>query len=351
MSFLKRCWYVAAWVRDLTPGQLMPVTIADTEIVLFRDATGRSVALRDRCPHRFAPLSRGRLEEGALRCMYHGLKFTPDGICIEIPGQDQIPPNACVRSYPVVERDDWIWVWLGEANLADADLIPQGVPLDDPEWESRYGYLDYDANYMLINDNLLDFSHLSFVHAGSFGSGQGWATTRPVLTALPRGVRVERWVEDQPRSNSRPDLPPERIDHWSHYDYLLPGVLRSVAYTYPRGTAAAYAAGYPPAHVVPISSTITAQAVTPIDQNRCRYFYSRGMPRRDATAERLDRTMAVTRMAFAEDKDLIEAQNKIVEKATGDHMFVTSADKALVLFRRVMNKHARAEQASLDNSV
>jgi phenylpropionate dioxygenase-like ring-hydroxylating dioxygenase large terminal subunit len=346
VSFLKRCWYVAAWTPDLNPGDLLPVTIAGTDLVLFRDAAGRGVALRDRCPHRFAPLSSGRVENGALRCMYHGLKFAADGSCIEIPGQEIIPSNACVRSYPLVERDDWVWVWLGEPELADPDLIPAGVPLDHPEWASRYGYLDYEASYTLINDNLLDFSHLSFVHAASFGSGPGWASTRPVLTALPRGVRVERWVEDQPRSNSRPDLPPERIDHWSHYDYLVPGVMRSIAHTYPRGTAANHPNGYPPAEVVPISSTITAQAVTPIDEHRCRYFFSRGMLRGDATDERLDRTMEVTQLAFAEDRAMIEAQQKIVEKSGGDHMFVTSADKALLLFRRTMNRLLKAEQAS-----
>lgn len=342
--FLRRCWYVAAWTPDLAPGGLTPVSIAGTELVLFRDTHGKAVALRDRCAHRFAPLSRGRIEDGALRCMYHGLKFAPDGSCIEIPGQDTIPPGVCVRSFPVVEKDDWIWVWMGEPELADEALVPAGVPLDDPDWASRYGFIDYEADYMLINDNLLDFSHLSFVHAASFGAGQGWATTRPTVTPLPRGVRVERWVEDQPRSNSRPDLPPERIDHWSHYDYLAPGVLRSIAHTYPVGTARLYPAGYPPVEVVPMSSTITAQAVTPIDERRCRYFFSRGMPRAQATGERLEKVMEVTYQAFAEDRDMIEAQQHILERSAGDRMFVTTADKALVLFRRTMSRLLKAEQ-------
>lgn len=330
---------------------LLPVEIASEKLVLFRDQQGAPVALRDRCAHRFAPLSKGRLEADGLRCMYHGLKFASNGACIEIPGQDMPAAPPCVRAFPVVARHDWLWIWMGEPALADEALIPEGMPLAHPDWASRGGYLDYAANYMLINDNLLDFSHLSFVHAGSFGAGEGWAQTQPSITPLPRGVRVSRWVEDQPRSNSRPDIAVTRVDHWSTYDYLVPGVLLSYAHTYPVGVAKQYPEGQPPAEVAPVYSVVTAQAVTPIDEGRTRYFFSRGVARHEADDARLNKIMDVTKQAFEEDRQMIEAQQKVLRLAGGEKMFVTAADRALIMFRRTHERLLKAEGQAPASSV
>ncbi len=191
--------------------------------MLWRSASGAIHALEDRCVHRLAPLSLGRCEGERLRCMYHGLLFDAGGKVVEIPGQDIIPAQARVKSYAVAERHSWIWVWMGEAATADPALIPPAVGFDDPDYLLGHGNLDYAAEARLINDNLLDFSHLSYVHANSFGAGPQFAQTQPTITPLDRGVRVQRWMTNTlGQSNRKSPVP---IDTWQSYDFLVPGVL------------------------------------------------------------------------------------------------------------------------------
>src|SRR5438552_1694677 len=95
----------------------------DEPIVLFRDSAAKAAALADRCCHRSAPLSMGKVVEAGLECGYHGLTFDGAGHCVRIPGQRQIPEDACVRSYPVVEKDQLVWLWMGGADKADPASI------------------------------------------------------------------------------------------------------------------------------------------------------------------------------------------------------------------------------------
>src|SRR5579885_1747783 len=116
--FLQNAWYVAAWDREVgrTP---VARTILNQPVVLYRKADGTAVALEDRCCHRHLPLSKGMVVADDLRCGYHGLRYDATGACVEIPGQPQIPPTARVRSYPVVEKWNWVWIWMGEPARAD----------------------------------------------------------------------------------------------------------------------------------------------------------------------------------------------------------------------------------------
>src|SRR5436190_22179122 len=141
--WVRNAWYVAGWSHEFAPGAIHARTLIDQPIALYRTADGGLVALEDRCCHRFAPLSLGRLEQDDLRCMYHGLKFAPDGRCIEIPGQPMIPPAARVRTYPAAESGAWIWIWMGDAAAADPKLIPYTTAEEDPDWHVRTGTLDY----------------------------------------------------------------------------------------------------------------------------------------------------------------------------------------------------------------
>ncbi len=130
--WIRNVWYVAGWSHEFAAGRVHARTIIDQPVALYRIGDGSLVALEDRCCHRFAPLSMGRLEGDDLRCMYHGLKFAPDGHCVEIPGQKLIPQSACVRRYPLAVRGGWVWLWMGDAAAADAALIPPSLALDDP---------------------------------------------------------------------------------------------------------------------------------------------------------------------------------------------------------------------------
>jgi phenylpropionate dioxygenase-like ring-hydroxylating dioxygenase large terminal subunit len=192
--FLMNSWYVAAWDHELIDGKLLARTILGKPVLLYKGESGRVVALDNRCCHRGAKLSNGRMEGDDVRCMYHGLKFDPSGKCIQIPGQDNIPPKLGVRSYPVLERQHLIWIWMGEAAKADPSKILEFTYLRDPAWRGKPDYMHYDANYLLIVDNLSDFAHLAFVHTKTLGGSEEYAfKSKPTaIERLPDGFRVER---------------------------------------------------------------------------------------------------------------------------------------------------------------
>jgi len=129
----RNCWYVAAWDHEIKRLTLNRRILLGEAVVLYRTSDGAPAALEDRCCHRHAPLSHGRLKRDEIECAYHGLRFAPDGRCTHIPSQDSIPASACVRSYPVVERYHWLWIWMGDPALADDSLIPDFGVMDDPD--------------------------------------------------------------------------------------------------------------------------------------------------------------------------------------------------------------------------
>src|SRR4026209_296668 len=198
--FLQNCWYVAAWDHELIDGRLLARTILDKPVVLYKGESGKPVALDDRCAHRGAKLSNGRREGDCVRCMYHGLKFDASGKCVQIPGQDNIPPKLGVRSYPLVERDHLIWIWPGDPALADPAKILDFPYLRDPSWRGKPDYMHYNANYLLIVDNLSDFAHLAFVHTKTLGGSEEYAyKSKPTaIERLEDGFRVERWHMNAP---------------------------------------------------------------------------------------------------------------------------------------------------------
>ena len=195
--FLRNSWYVAAWDREVGQG-LLARTILNEPVVLYRTPSGVPVALEDRCCHRHLPLSMGRLEGDRLRCGYHGLVFDTQGRCVEIPGQESVPPQARVRAYPVVEKYHWVWIWMGDAHRADPSLIPNWWWAEHKDWEfTRPDRAHLKCNYQLIADNVLDVTHLAYVHASSIGA--------PSITEFPASVereqnlvRLTRWIRDRP---------------------------------------------------------------------------------------------------------------------------------------------------------
>ena len=173
--FLKNCWYVAGWDYELIDGKLLARTLLNEHVLLYRGDSGEVFALNNRCPHRGALLSEGRREGDSVRCMYHGIKYDHNGKCTQIPGQNMIPPKLRVRKYPIVESGHLIWIWMGDPARADRSLIPEFAPLHDPKWKGLPAYLHYDANYLLIVDNLSDFAHLAFVHTHTLGGSEEYA--------------------------------------------------------------------------------------------------------------------------------------------------------------------------------
>jgi vanillate O-demethylase monooxygenase subunit len=342
MIHVRNAWHVACWAMDLEAAKPFALTMAGDPVVIFRTEGGSLVALEDRCVHRLAPLSLGRCEGESLRCMYHGFRFAADGTCVEIPGQDMIPASARVRSYPVEERHSWIWVWLGDPAKADPALIPQAVGFDDPDYILGRGQLDYAANAQLIHDNLCDFTHLAFVHPASFGADEEWARTRPKVTQLPRGVRFERWVRNQAGGRSGP----EQVDVWSCYEYHAPGILLMPTASYPVGTADRLGDAPPPPDLPKSGVTFTSQAVTALTDTTSRYFFSWGPHRDHGDAALRDLLMGLAAKAFAEDKTMIEAQQRVIDIDPARQPMPATFDKGVVLYQRLVERLAREEAAS-----
>jgi len=344
---IKNAWYVACWSDELPEGKSRGMSILGESIVLWR-SSGKVNALQDRCIHRLAPLSLGRCEGSHLRCMYHGFLFDAEGQVVQIPGQDAIPPNARVRRYAAVEKHSWIWVWMGEAENADESLIPPAVGDDDPDWILGHGHLDYRADAQLINDNLLDFSHLTYVHAKSFGAGAAFAEERPKLTALPRGVRFERWIVGTTGPVGR--RTDAIVDGWSTYDFLIPGVLLMWSGSFPSGTARECDYAKPDYSRAISGVTFTSQAVTPMADRSSRYFFSWGPHVKHGDAQLRDVLMGVAGQAFAEDKTMIEAQQQVIDRTPQPRILPTVHDRGVTIFTNLVNRLAREEEAARDRA-
>ncbi len=336
------CWYVAATVEEVTHGEPYACEVAGEAIVMYRDSSGAVVALADRCPHRFAPLSLGRVEGDDLRCMYHGLRFGPDGACIEIPGQDIVPKTFCTATYAVVESFEWIWVWIGDQDLVDESVRPTELGHGSDDVLINKGALEYDAYYELMNDNLCDLSHLAFVHENTLGATSGGSTFAdkpPVLDYIDRGIRFDRWHTGIPLAPFI-DGGTELTDMWISYDYVLPGVLLMETGIYPDGTAER-SQWVRPEGIVPYSASWSTQAVTPLDEHRTRYFFSVSVPICEPHHETsLHFGFMMASMAFEEDRKMIEAQQRVIHRHPTDRMLGIPHDKALNHFRTLVRKAA-----------
>lgn len=167
--FVRNLWYVAAFSKDVQPGKCLARRFLNEPVVLFRTASGQLSALTDRCSHRAFPLSEGFVDGEIIRCAYHGLEFGAGGACVHIPGQARIPPAAAVRAYPVVEKDGFIWIWMGDVGKADPTTIMRNPEHSDPAWRWRPYTMHVKANWQLLVDNILDLTHVAYIHAKTIG--------------------------------------------------------------------------------------------------------------------------------------------------------------------------------------
>jgi phenylpropionate dioxygenase-like ring-hydroxylating dioxygenase large terminal subunit len=221
--FVRNTWYVAMFSADLAAGQLLHRTILNEPIVFFRKEDGSVAAITDRCSHRFAPLL---LPGDRVQCIYHGVEFGANGKCVRNPhGNGVISSAAHLKSYPVVERHSLIWIWMGE-KAADAAKIPDYSCLDDrPALHvTRPGYLKVAANYELVVDNLLDLSHISYVHVGILGNAD---TANADVAVDQKGdvVSVSRISKNAETPGILKMMSPagfERGDQWNTISWYAP---------------------------------------------------------------------------------------------------------------------------------
>lgn len=170
-QFIRESWYPAIWADALeaTPQRRK---FLNEDIVLYRTDEGAPVALSNVCPHRFAQLHKGRLHGASIACPYHGLRFGPDGQCSHNP-HGPAPKSVRLRAYPLHEQHGMIWIWMGDPANADPALLPAIPDREDADLDWVSGYLHVEGNYQLVIDNLLDLTHVEFMHPFLAGETSG----------------------------------------------------------------------------------------------------------------------------------------------------------------------------------
>ncbi|MEV1287362.1 aromatic ring-hydroxylating dioxygenase subunit alpha [Micromonospora sp. NPDC049679] len=227
MSMIPRDqWYVAAYGREIGH-DLFSRTICGEPILFWRTEAGEVTAMSDRCVHRRFPLSQApsRLIDDQVVCGYHGFTYGADGRCVAVPGQTRVPRTARLRSYPVVEQDSFIWVWIGDPSRADSTRIPRAPWLDSPDYTTVSGMEPLRARFGLLVDNLLDLSHETYLHGGYIGTPE--VANTPMTTEVDEEagiVYVSRHMDDAecPPFYARSTGLSGRITRWQDIEYTPP---------------------------------------------------------------------------------------------------------------------------------
>lgn len=343
-AYLKNAWYAAAHADELTGGPLGRTLLGDP-IVLYRASSGAPAALQDRCPHRFAPLSMGRIRGDELECGYHGLRFNAAGACAHNP-HGPIPPRARVRAYPAIERYGYVWYWPGDPSRADPDLLPKFAFLSDPEhFTITPGYLRVQANYQLIVDNLLDLSHALFLHPHFAVPGQTieqqlqaisakTVTEGDAVTALRTRIAVPPNAPTREIFGFKPE---ELVDSRTHMTWHPPALLSFDVGACLTGTPESDGLCIPQAHLITPETELTSH-----------YFFAatRNMRRDDPVAGR--KLFDMLDLAFRQqDEPMIEAVQRSMGP-TGDldslQPILLRTDGAPVMARRTLQRLIAAEQ-------
>ena len=333
--FLRDMWYAAA-LSDEIGGSPFPRTICDEDVVLYRTPEGAVAALADRCAHRHAPLSLGTVEGDGIRCGYHGLLFGPDGICRQVPGQDQVPPQACVRAYPTAERDGWVWLWIGDAAKADPATVPQLPYFGVPAWAGFQKYFHVEAACQLFVDNLLDLSHVAFTHAHTIGSASGAdAAVDMDVSVEADGVRGQRIVHDV--------APGRFIKMWGGFEGLIE---RRSSYVWRPPSVMEIRSRFSDAR-----NAITIMIVNPVTPETATTAHFWIGWARDFNLDDAAETAAAVAQntqVILEDVRIIEAQQQRISKSPGLKAVPIAADRAVVAVHRFLGRlhDAQAEDAT-----
>lgn len=329
-TFPRNAWYTAAWSHEVGRQEPLARTICNAPMVLWRNSDGAIAALEDACWHRQLPLSMGRLDGDELVCRYHGLAFGGDGQCTRMPSQDKLNPSACVRSYPVVERHRFVWVWPGDPALADPSLVPDMHWNDDPEWEGDGQTMFAKCDYRLFVDNLMDLTHESFVHATSIGNKH--VAEAPMKTTHDdRTVTSTRWMLDI-------DAPPfwraqlgkpGNVDRWQVIQFEAPCTIVLDVGVALAGT------GAPDGDRSQGVNGRVLNTITPETDTTCMYFWSlvRNYRLRDqALTTQLREANA---KIFVEDQVVVEAQQQRIDQNPDRGMNNLNIDAGATWARRV----------------
>ena len=338
--FLRNGWYAAIWSKDL---QDKPVgrTFLNEKVVLFRNASGKVAALEDCCCHRAAPLSKGEVAGEYLACGYHGLQFDINGQCVAVPGQPTVPPGAKVKHYPVVEKWNAVWIWMGEPEKADATKVPDLRWLADPSWAITPGYIHLKSNYQFLVDNLLDLTHVSYVHKNTLAGDPREATTPTKTERLPDGVRVGRWMIDfvPPPLFAKAGNFNGKVDRWQFATWKPPSTVYLDVGCAKTGT------GAPEGDRSQGISIWSSHLVTPETETSTHYMfcYARNFKVGDPEMSKL--MYEGSRATFLEDAEMLEAVQANRPGGSLDGLIDVNSDAAQLQARRMLSQMISAERA------
>jgi vanillate O-demethylase monooxygenase subunit len=361
--YIKNTWYVAAWHHEIGR-TILARTILNVPLVFYRKRDGSVAAMEDTCPHKYMPLSKGTLKGDDVVCGYHGMTFNSEGRCVRVPGQDTIPRNAKTKAYPVAERYGWVWIWMGDEALADPAKIIDIPQMSSGGWApSRGERMYYKGNYQLMTDNLMDPSHVTYVHASTFSNST--EVDLPVNTSVhDEHVTVSRVVPDSPPAAFFQKFGnySGNVHRWQVYRVSPPSLC-----IIDTGTVAADACKAEDIDLAEDSLTRSVALkggdnskllsirgidfLTPETETTTHYFWFllRNFATEDRTCER--NVIDQATFAFNEDMVVSEAIQWRVDKGGLPPQVILKADVGSVQMRRMFDRQLQAEQAMTSTAV
>jgi len=342
--FLRNAWYVAAWSEELDSG-LMGRTIMNEPIAIFRNAEGKICAVEDRCCHRGAALTAGKVVENGLQCGYHGLVYDGEGKCVEIPGQDMIPSIARIKHYPVVEKQEFIWIWMGDPKLATPETIVDWHIHDQPaKYPHRKAVMPIKANYLMMIDNLMDLTHLGYVHTKTIGGNPRIHVAAEMETVRTEtGCKYIRWMLDA--------VPPPtyvkgagftgRVDRWQEFEYVIPGAVRQWSGALEVGRGAKENRDQEGFHLH------LFHAITPETENTSFYFWSAANGYRQDDPKATEELYTEVYPTFIEDVEIMATQQARIDLDPHRPLLTIRADNALLHARRAFEEAWEREQRQM----
>ena len=350
-TFPRNTWYVAATSDEVGTDKPFGRQICNERITFYRAEGGKIAAVEDFCPHRGAPLSLGFVCEGKLVCGYHGLEMGCDGKTIAMPGQ-RVRGFPAIKSYPVEERNGFIWIWPGDKDKADMALIPKMPWHDNPAWAYGGGLYHVKADYRLMIDNLMDLTHETYVHATSIGQAEIDETPCKTEAVSENEVVTSRYMENVEappfwklalRNNGLAD--DVKVDRWQVCHFTPPShVMIEV------GCAHAGNGGYDAPDDKKVYSVVV-DYITPETDTTMWYFWGMARKFNPESAELTSLIRDGQAQIFGEDMDMLEFQQRNLSAYPERKLLKLNIDAGGVQSRRILERIIEEEQQASSESL
>ncbi|MEY3038756.1 MAG: hypothetical protein RL143_1323 [Pseudomonadota bacterium] len=341
---IRNAWYVAAMSNEVADKPLGR-TICNHNLVLYRGKGDKIAAIEDFCPHRGAAMSLGYVEDGELVCGYHGLRMGPDGTTISMPKQrtDRFP---CTKSFPVEEKYGFIWVWPGDKAVAAETPVPTFHWAESDDWAYGGGHYHIKCDYRLMIDNLMDLTHETYVHSTSIGQKEIDET--PVKTRMEgEQVITERYMSDikappfwQMAMGFQGLDKDADVDRWQICRFNTPSHIMIDV-----GVALAGNGGFE-APAETRAGSVVVDFITPETDETMHYFWGMARNFQAQDAELTDKIREGQGGIFAEDLEVLEAQQRNLSRYPDRDLLKLDIDAGGVQARRLIDRAIKAEQES-----